>query len=135
MQCTPAEIEAKKRQAQERLANKYKRLLTVNGTENTNSFVKNQQSFGNVSNQIKFNGNGNDIKVLYKSPNAKIGSPSSSKTFKPYDKPTIQFYGNNKVTTVKFSLISEERFIIELSTYSNEIIIILKTMPTKSYGS
>lgn len=51
-------------------------------------------------------------------------------------KPTTpnKFYGNPSLITVKCSLISPERFQVDLSGFSEDAIAIFKTIPSRSYS-
>lgn len=58
-----------------------------------------------------------------------LPNPIMSKALKPNT-----FYGVSSLITVKASLISQERFQVDLSGYSEEAIGIFKTIPSRSYG-
>lgn len=47
---------------------------------------------------------------------------------------TNSFYGKPQVIKAKCSLISEDRFQVDLSSYSEEAIGFFKTVPSRSYG-
>lgn len=110
MQCTPQQIEEKKRLAQLKLLSKRKRDDNLMGVHNR----ENHQ--------------------LEARPNS--SSPNKQFVFKPYTKtkPTLPFYGQKKVITANIHLISEYRFAVDLSRYSVEAIDVFKTIPTKSYS-
>lgn len=128
MQCTVEEIEEKRRLAQLRLKNKYKDLGKNNDNANRSNSLINQSAPS--PQKLYMNSNNSQIKVLYQNPN-KSFSPRQTK---PYEKPVITFYGNNKAITGSCSLISEDRFVVELSGYSQEAIEIFKAIPTRSYS-
>ncbi|RZB39001.1 SWI/SNF-related matrix-associated actin-dependent regulator of chromatin subfamily A-like protein 1 [Asbolus verrucosus] len=113
MQCTPEEIERKKRLAQQKLAQKQlqspRRYNLENYTNVLPSPPKTQFTFKNQS---------------------------ARHNFKPYEKPAAvaQFYGKDKVVTGKCSLITEERFVVELSGFSSQAIDLFKTIPTRNYN-
>ncbi|XP_967843.2 SWI/SNF-related matrix-associated actin-dependent regulator of chromatin subfamily A-like protein 1 [Tribolium castaneum] len=110
MQCTPEEIEQKRRLALEKLAKK--RLLSPQS--------HNLQSEKNAAPQSPFR--------------FKDQSQACKHNAKPYDKPVLSFYGKDAVVTGKTSLIKEDRFVVELSGFSTPAIEIFKTMPTRNYN-
>lgn len=119
MQCTPQEIEEKRRRAQLKLSQK-----------NANRNSPNQTNFAGVNNQTNRSGLTN--------PGRTNNSFKSTNLFnnKPNDKPqpSTSFYGQNKVISGVCSLISEDRFKVELSAFSQPAIDIFKTMPTRIYS-
>lgn len=172
-ECTPEEIEAKRRKAQEKLAQRSKALnsplqarsLNSHGNalpnsnarfnfKTANSPVKTAPAFSSGSNGASSAGNGGSsasvpfsFKATASSPMAAStnngGSPSHGYKFgqkdsasKPYDKSkeVLQFYGKDAVVRVVCTLISEERFSAEMSSFSTPCIEIFKTIPSKKYG-
>ena len=107
MQCTPKQIEEKRKLAQMKLFAKYKRDSSPKGNQRTlNQSMKND------------------------------GSPLKHYNFNPYDKPksVLPFYGKTSVVTVNSQLISEDRFIVNLSTFSTAVIDVFKTIPSRLYS-
>lgn len=119
MQCTPEQIEQKRKLAQQKLAQKY---------QNNQSPIK---TCAPTANQTTPN--------LLKAATANSKSPKQF-TFKPYEKPNAkpstaqQFYGNTKTITGSCYLISDERFAVDLAGYSAQAIAIFKTIPTRFYS-
>ncbi|KAF5302073.1 hypothetical protein FQR65_LT08623 [Abscondita terminalis] len=113
MQCTAEEIERKRKFALEKLNGKIKFPSP------------NQEKLNNVS-PFKFNSINSSKSPLKKSINA----------YKPYSKikPTL-FYGETNVVTCTCALMSENRFVVNVSAYSVPTIEIFKTIKSKSYGS
>ncbi|XP_060522006.1 SWI/SNF-related matrix-associated actin-dependent regulator of chromatin subfamily A-like protein 1 [Cylas formicarius] len=111
MSCSPAEIERKKQEAIQRLAQK------------RNSPVKVQQS---------------PFKFSFKS-SPQPANKAVPHSVKPYTKVsdaknnTIAFYGKDKLLTITINLISPERFNVTFSTFSTLIIDIFKTIPSRYY--
>lgn len=112
MQCSPEEIEKKRLQALEKLAKKGLSPLKPN--------LQNDNNVAPQASIFRF----------------KDHSQSFKHNTKPYDKPqqTLQFYGKDKVITGKFLLVSEERFVVELSGFSTSAIEIFKSVATRNYG-
>ncbi|KAB0793416.1 hypothetical protein PPYR_13036 [Photinus pyralis] len=122
MQCTPEEIERKRRLAQERLSKKTKSPFSHCSAEtNLNSPPKRTPLETCRSNTAK--------------------SPSSytpyTNKYTPYGKPkpVLQFYGAKNVVTGTCSLISDTRFTVELSSYSAPCIDTFKTISSRFYDS
>lgn len=119
MQCTPEQIEQKKRLAQQKLAAKNKSpLQPTKLTSNSNHLVQ------SVVKDIFNNKNGNSN-----------SSPKSFK-FKPYERPknVLPFYGKKEPITGSVYLISEHRFAVDLSEFSAPALEIFKSIPTRSYS-
>lgn len=114
MQCTPKEIEEKRKLARLKLLCK-----RVKGDSSTAAVQNQEIRVNNVSTS-------NNI----------VHSPNKEFLFKPYTKtkPVLPFYGTNKVVTANFYLISEFRFAVSLSEYFTQAIEIFKTIPSKSYS-
>lgn len=118
MQCTPEQIEQKRKLAQQKLAQKYQ----------SRSPIKTFTSTANPTTPITFKASTSNTK-----------SPKQF-TFRPYEKPsakpstTQQFYGNTKTITGTCYLVSEERFAVDLSGYSAQAITVFKTIPTRFYS-
>lgn len=110
MQCTPEQIEQKKREAQQRLAAKNKSPLP--STSKSNQPVV-QNAF-----------NRND------------SSNSKSFKFKPYDRPkaVLPFYNKKEPITGSVYLICEDRFAVDLSEFNAPAVEIFKSIPSKSYS-
>lgn len=124
MQCTADQIEEKRRLAQQKLAAR-----------------QNQTGIVQSSPVRSFNATNVSPKPWVrpeKSSWGRNGSFSSSKSHspKPYDKPANpgQFYGKQNVVTGTCSLISDERFVVELSGFSQQAIEVFKTIPSRSYS-
>lgn len=118
MQCTPEQIEQKRREAQQKLAAKSKSpLLSTNLTSKLNPSVQ------PVVRDI-FNRNGGNSQ-----------SPKSFK-FKPYERPkqVLPFYSKKEPITGTAYLVSEDRFAVDLSEFSAPAVEIFKSIPTRSYS-
>ncbi|KAI4457252.1 dna annealing helicase and endonuclease zranb3 family member [Holotrichia oblita] len=113
MQCTPEQIEEKRKLAQQKLL--YKRAKDDSST--TAAY--------NQENRVNNVGTSNSLH-----------SPNKQFLFKPYTKtkPVLPFYGTNKLITANFYLISELRFAVNLSEYFAPAIDIFKTITSKSYN-
>lgn len=119
MQCTPEQIEQKRKLAQQKLAQKFQ----------TRSPIKTCAPIANPTTPTLLNASTSS----YKSP--------KQFTFKPYEKKpsakpstTQQFYGNTKTITGTCSLVSDDRFAVDLSGYSAQAIAAFKTIPTRFYS-
>lgn len=128
MQCTAEEIEEKRRQAKLRLDKNNK----LGSPAASSPLIRNQSSSFTANGRKLLMDNSSSVKVLYQSPMKNGNSPKNFN--KPYDKPTVEFYGNDKTRVVKCSLITEDRFTVEMSQFDPEIVNIMKTLPTRSYG-
>lgn len=107
MYCTPEQIEEKRKLAQMKLHAKYKSDSSPRG---------NRQ----ILNQSTKNG----------------GSPLKQYHFNPYDKrkATLPFYVKTDVITVSSQLISEDRFVVNLSAFDTSVINVFRTIPSRLYG-
>jgi SWI/SNF-related matrix-associated actin-dependent regulator 1 of chromatin subfamily A len=120
MQCTPEEIEKKRRIALEKLARKKFHSPLKPNLENLNGEITAPQHSLSPSKQ-RFNFKAHE-QVRHNA--------------KPYDKPkeALQFYGKDKVVTGRCSLITEERFVVELSGFSTPALDVFKAIPTRNYN-
>jgi hypothetical protein len=120
MQCTPEEIEKKRRIALEKLARKKFHSPLKPNLENLNGEITAPQHSLSPSKQ-RFNFKAHE-QVRHNA--------------KPYDKPkeALQFYGKDKVVTGRCSLITEERFVVELSGFSTPALDVFKAIPTRNYS-
>lgn len=120
MQCTPEQIEQKRREAQQKLAakNKSPLLPPANLTSNVKPSVE------PVVRDI-FNRNGGTNQ-----------SPKSFK-FKPYERPktVLPFYSKKEPITATVYLISEDRFAVDISEFSAAAVEIFKSIPSRSYST
>ncbi|KAK5641352.1 hypothetical protein RI129_009899 [Pyrocoelia pectoralis] len=126
MQCTPQEIEQKRRLAQERLSKKVESSISSchkNVGANLNSPLKRPNS---VSLSSFHN-------LIAKSPSKTTHINKYTPYAKP--KPVVQFYGKTNIITGTCSLISDTRFTVELNNYSAPAVEIFKTIPSRSYDS
>lgn len=130
MQCSLEQIEEKRKLAKQKLARKYS-TKQINRNENKieNAFV---QLGPNKSDIVR--PNLMETKMLFsrnESPSKYI-SPVKERP-KPYEKPVINFYGKSTITGT-CSLISQDRFAVELSGFNTNAIELFKSIPTRSYG-
>ncbi|KAF7266549.1 hypothetical protein GWI33_020058 [Rhynchophorus ferrugineus] len=126
MICSRAEIEKKRQEALEKLAKK--------GLSPIKSDSKIRNSVTNCAN-------------FPISPNIKTPSKVIIHNQKPYERSSerfngnkvakgiSEFYGANKVNSLTFSLISSEKFSVNMSSYSNAVIDVFKQIPSKNYDS
>lgn len=119
MQCTPEEIEQKKREAQQKLAAKKKNLLPA-----VTNLTPNLKSPVHSAGKDVFIKNGNTTE-----------SPKKFK-FKPYERPktVLPFYSKKDPITGTTYLINENRFAVDFSEFSAAAVEVFKTIPTRSYS-
>lgn len=113
MQCTPEEIEAKRKLAREKLDRNRSNLERPEA----------QQSSPN-----KFRFVSKDSKGTYKHNEKPYERPFEAA------KPTFSVFSKEKTVTGKCSLLTETRFVVELSGFNEAAISVFKTIPSRNYG-
>uniref|UniRef100_A0A336MKG9 CSON003038 protein n=1 Tax=Culicoides sonorensis TaxID=179676 RepID=A0A336MKG9_CULSO len=126
------EIEKRRQQALEkqkqRKENLQKNVLNENVPTNTTNSVSSSNFYGNEKHENKLKHNFNNLSVT-----------------KPYQRPMSQNVNNNKPSPAKiapvflrplkitFSFVTEDRFTVKTSSYSEIAVTIFKTIPSKSF--
>ena len=133
MQCTPEEIELKRRQAQLKLEQKKQSNSNIGAFSNLKPSSPLQKYPSNNSFFDTSPGFSRNNSLVIHSHN----SPLKHSITKPYDKPklTVPFNsGKSEVTNGTCYLISEDRFCIDIKNYCPPAIEVFKSIPSKSYS-
>lgn len=132
MSCSAEEIAEKRRIAQERLKEKARK----SNNENTKAGVSPPKKFYGVHNSTNSYALFMDTVQQNKiQPNNNLAK--NRILTQPYDKKTEIVSFNklfNKTITCTCSLITDERFVVETSGYSEKLINQFKLIPSKVYG-